>query len=141
MTRALAALARRDHARAELARKLAPHGECAEIEVVLERLQAEGYLSDRRFAQSFIEARQSGYGPRYLRHQLEARGVDRDVVEEALTSASEDEGTRLADLWRRRFGAPASSPTEWSRQYRYLVRHGFDAALVRRLLRNRETGQ
>ena len=140
MNRALAALARRDYARAELARKLAPHGECAEVAAVLERLQAEGYLSDRRFAQSFIEARQSGYGPRYLRHQLEARGVDRDVVEEALTSASEDEGTRLADLWRRRFGTASSSPTEWSRQYRYLVRHGFDAGLVRRLLRNRETG-
>ena len=46
--RALRHLARRDHSRAELARKLSAHGDADEIEAVIERMGELGLQSDTR---------------------------------------------------------------------------------------------
>ena len=63
--RAVGYLSRREHARAELARKLAPHAEDpAEIEAVLDALEKEGWLSTERFAQSLVHRRASRQGRR-----------------------------------------------------------------------------
>ena len=51
--RALAALARREYSRLELARKLRPHAESAEqLDAVLDALEAGKLLSNARFAES-----------------------------------------------------------------------------------------
>src|SRR5690242_21447640 len=56
--RALAALARRDHSRAELARKLGRGAEdSAALEALLDEFEANGWLSDERFASSAARQR------------------------------------------------------------------------------------
>jgi regulatory protein len=52
--RAVAYLARREHSRAELAKKLSAHGTQEEIDSVLNSLQDAKLLSDQRFAAAFI---------------------------------------------------------------------------------------
>ena len=66
--RALRYLAAREHSRAELLRKLAPHAqERSEIEQVLDDLQAKGFISEERVAASVLRQRAARLGDRRLR--------------------------------------------------------------------------
>ena len=57
--RALNYLARRDYTRSELQRKLAPYAEDqSELESLLEDLEKSGSLSEQRFVEQMVHARQ-----------------------------------------------------------------------------------
>ena len=66
--RALQLLARRDFSRAELrARLAADAGSAEELDIVLDTLQADRLLSDRRYASQRVIARAGRYGNGRLR--------------------------------------------------------------------------
>ncbi|MOA31038.1 Regulatory protein RecX [compost metagenome] len=130
-------LARREHSRAELARKLRQRGAAVElIDSALERLSEEGLLSDERFLESFIRSRaQAGYGPLRIRDELNQRGLPRAVVERALAESPIDWATNLRELWQRRFAALPADAREKAKQGRFLLYRGFAHDAVSRLLR------
>ena len=139
--RALQLLARREHARAELARKLAPHAESAEeLEVLLDDLSACRLLSDERYVEMRMNARGERFGNARLAHELRSQGVAEDLVVVAL-AAGKDELTRACQVWQRKFGNTAgrnnekSSATERARQMRFLMSRGFSGETIRRVLR------
>jgi len=74
--KAMDLLARREHARGELERKLAAAGFDADIAAdVLQRLADEGLQSDRRFVESFVQSRiNQGKGPLRIHADLGQRG-------------------------------------------------------------------
>ena len=131
-------LARREHSRAELARKLRQRGAEAElIDGALERLSEEGLLSDQRFLESFIRSRASaGYGPLRIRDELSQRGLPRAQVERALADSDVDWAENLRELWRRRFGELPQDARERAKQGRFLLYRGFAQDAVSRLLRS-----
>src|SRR5690349_14622911 len=80
--RALRYLVRREHSRAELARKLAPHAASAgAVEEVLDLLLSKKQQSDERFASERARVLSRKYGPARIRQDLKARGVADEVVE------------------------------------------------------------
>lgn len=134
--RALRLLARREYARLEMAARLARWGATPEqAGAVLDRLEADGALSDARYAASWVRARLGrGDGPRRLHHGLAQAGVTEEVIQEALPEG-EDWGERLDAARRHRFGAvPPVDWPDWGRQARYLERRGYPAELIRRRL-------
>lgn len=133
-------LARREHGRAELARKLRQRGASPEmIEHELDRLADEGLLSESRYLESFIRSRgNAGYGPARIREELTQRGLSRGDVEQALREAEFDWAVQLADVWRRKFsGRLPGDPKERAKQTRFLVYRGFSIEMVGRLLSGR----
>ena len=78
-------LARREHGRVELTRKLRSRGAADElIEAALDRLAEEGLLSEARYLEAFVSYRaRSGYGPLRIREELTQRGLARSDVEQA----------------------------------------------------------
>lgn len=130
-------LARREHSRAELARKLRQRGAAAElIDAALERLSEEGLLSDERFLECFIRSRASaGYGPLRIRDDLNQRGLPRPLVERALADSAIDWTGNLRELWRRRFASLPVDARERAKQGRFLLQRGFAHEAVSRLLR------
>lgn len=135
--RALRLLARREHARAELARKLAPHAESAEaLEAVLDDLTARHLLSDARYVEMRMNARAARFGNARLAYELHTQGVSEELVEAAL-SGGEDELTRARQVWQRKFGdAPREADAEsQARQRRFLMSRGFSGETIRRVLR------
>ncbi len=133
-------LARREHGRAELARKLRQRGASPEmIEHELNRLADEGLLSESRYLESFISSRgRSGYGPARIREELTQRGLPRADVEQALREAGIDWQSQLSDVWRRKFaGQLPADPRERAKQTRFLVYRGFSMEMVGRLLSGR----
>ncbi len=134
--RALRHLARRDHSRAELARKLASHGDPAEIEAVIERMRELGLQSDERYAEAFVRSKATRFGAARLRNELARRGIDRDRIDEALAGECvESEAERARAVLRARFATPPTDAREWARQARFLQTRGFASELIRKLLK------
>ncbi len=136
--RALRLLARRDYARQELSRKLAPHAESAQqLAALLDDLAAGSLLSDQRYAATRISSRGARVGDARLAYELRGKGVAEDVVSAALAGV-EDELTRARRVWQRKFaGAPPAvgDAAERARQARFLAGRGFSADTIRRVLR------
>ncbi len=139
--KAIALLARREHTRAELSRKLAPHGTQDEIDAVITQLQSTGLQSDVRFAEAFLRAKVGRLGPARLRQTLRQKGVDAETVDaqiEAAIVANElpDELHQVREIWVRKFGTAPTDAKEWARQARFLQSRGFSSSVIRRLLKD-----
>ncbi|WPC04018.1 recombination regulator RecX [Pseudomonas benzenivorans] len=134
-------LARREHGRVELTRKLRQRGAAVEaIEAALDRLAEEGLLSEARYLESFIDHRaRAGYGPQRIREELTQRGLARAEVEQALRDSGIDWNERLQDTWQRKFaGKLPGDARERAQQGRFLAYRGFSLESIGRLLRGVE---
>ncbi|MDR0578602.1 MAG: recombination regulator RecX [Candidatus Accumulibacter sp.] len=135
--RALRMLARREHARAELARKLAAHaGSAEEIDAVLDDLASRRLLSDERYVETRLRARGARFGNARLARELRAAGVDGALADGALAGAG-DETARALEVWRRKYGSagvPADAAGR-ARQANFLARRGFSSETICRVLR------
>ena len=134
--RALAMLARREHTRAEMARKLSVHCEYPEqIEQLLDALVARGWLSEARFAESRANALARKFGSRKIEYDLMSRGVSAEVVERTVEQARAQELGNCRAAWQRKFGALPQDAAERGRQMRFLAGRGFSAEAVRQVLK------
>ncbi len=134
--RALRHLARREHTRYELAKKLAPYaGTPQEIEQVLDDFAQRGWLSEQRAAEQMVHALQGRYGPARIRRDLEAKGMAAEVVEGAIAVLKEDESEAARVVWKKKFRAPPCSAAECAKQMRFMLGRGFSREVVSRLLR------
>lgn len=138
--RALRLLARRDHTRVELGRKLAPHAEDGEqLAALLDDLVARQLLSDERYAEMRVNSRRTRYGNARLVSELRILGVAEEVVADALaiTGAGDSELSRARLVWQRKFDKlpDASDLAERARQTRFLMTRGFSGETVRHVLR------
>jgi regulatory protein len=131
-------LARREHGRVELTRKLRSRGAADElIEAALDRLAEEGLLSEARYLEAFVGYRaRAGYGPLRIREELTQRGLARSDIEQALRDSGIDWREQLEDTWRRKFaGELPADARERARQGRFLSYRGYPLDLIGRLLR------
>ncbi|HEX5091719.1 MAG TPA: recombination regulator RecX [Burkholderiales bacterium] len=130
--RALRTLARREHSRAELARKLAPRAESREaLEQLLDALTAKKQLSDERYAEARVYRLARKYGAARIRAELRAKGVEESVAERA-SRGSELE--RARGILARKYRMPVASPLERARRMRFLQSRGFSHDTIRALL-------
>jgi len=133
-------LARREHGRVELTRKLRQRGAPPElIEAALDRLTEEGLLSESRYLESFVSYRaRSGYGPLRIREELGQRGLQRADIEHALRECGIDWQENLEETWRRKFsGQLPADIRERARQGRFLTYRGYSLEMIGRLLSGR----
>ena len=156
-SRALQLLAQRDQSRLELRRKLLRHARAArsenvdgdaergdaadaanraaaEVEPLLDWLEANGLLSDARFAESRVHARESRFGLLRIKSELGQHDLALPVELEERLAASELD--RAAAVRARRFDAPPRDAAERARQSRFLLVRGFAPELVPRLMRS-----
>ncbi len=132
--RALACLARREHGRGELARKLYPHGKREEVDALLDELERAGWLSDARYAEALTRARAGRHGSLRLKQELRDKGVADSVAAASLALARANDLVAAREVWRKRFGEPPADRVAWSRQMRFLVNRGFPADIARRVV-------
>jgi len=131
--RAVGFLARREHSRVELERKLEARGfDAAVIAATLDRLEQKGLLSGQRFMASFIASRAArGSGPEKIRAELVQRGVRPEDAAAALRDADEDWAALARRARTKRFGeALPGTFEERARQARFLRGRGFTGAQI-----------
>ncbi len=132
---ALALLARTEHSRFLLARKLLQRGYEPQVtDPVLDELEADGSLSDERFAESWVRSRLRSHpeGRSHLLAGLRTRGIDGTLADSAIDRVlREGEHTMLeaarsyAERLTRRRPLDARSLAD------RLYRRGFAGAVVR----------
>jgi regulatory protein len=138
--RALRYLARREHSREELRRKLVPYvAEGDDLEAVLDEIAARGWLSDVRFAEQAIRAGARRFGPIRLARQLRERGVDEEAIAAGFHAAGQDGVASIESVWRSRYRARPANERERVRQIRFLQGRGFTLEDVLRFLKNHAT--
>lgn len=134
--RALGLLARREHSRQELQRKLAAceegDGSSEEIDVLLEEFQRRGWLSDERFAEQVVNTRKSRFGSLKVAHELREKGVAEHVVEEATAGMDDLESAR--EVWQKKFGSLPETREAWAKQARFLQSRGFGFDIIKKVL-------
>ena len=135
--RALGLLVRREHSRKELARKLTARGvEADDARAAVERMTAEGWQDDARFAELLVRSRASnGYGPLRIRAELGTHGLDRDIVASAMDAYDGDWTENARDLARRRFPGRLDDRAIQRKAADFLLRRGFSGDQVRAAVR------
>ena len=137
--RALRLLSQREHSRQELERKLAAHEtEPGQLAQALDELQAKGFINEARVIESVVHRRASKLGTARVKQELAAKGLSGEAVTEALENLRSTELDRAREVWRRKFGTPATDPGEKARHVRFLVSRGFAAEVVRRVVQGAE---
>jgi len=127
-----------------------------DVECVIATLVEQGYLDDERFARLFVQDKRAleEWGSDRIRRALVARGVDSDLIAQALTEDHAGAGTdglgaggdglgaggdgpdgggemdRALALLRRRFPSPAGDRRQRERALGVLLRKGYDADLA-----------
>ncbi len=107
----------------------------AEVQRVLDELEQRGLLSDQRTADALVQAKAARFGSRRLKHMLQAKALDADLVNRTLEKARETELERALEVWRRRFGQPAADLRQRARQQRFLAGRGFETSVIERVMK------
>lgn len=132
--KALYLLARRDHSKSELHKKLSLKGfPSSAVRAVLDELENEDLLSDGRFIASFIRYRATkGYGPLKICAELAKHGIDQHQIK-ASESWQEMSWIEKAICARiKRFGEIIpQEKEERMKQARFLQYRGFTADEIR----------
>jgi regulatory protein len=130
--RALRLLARREHSRAELMRKLESAGFAREeIGTLLDDFETRNWLSDQRFAESYVADHRARAGSIKLAYDLRQRGVPDSVIENVLSDNRDSELARAREVWQKKFKAPPANADEKARQMRFLLSRGFPPDVIR----------
>ena len=133
--RALRLLSSREHSRAELQRKLAPHEETpGELAAVLDKLAAKDLQSDQRAVDSLVYRRSAKLGTQRLRQEMQSKGMDPQAVAQTVALLRTSEQARALEVWRKKFGSPAATPAERAKQVRFLAGRGFSGEAIARVV-------
>jgi regulatory protein len=133
--RALGLLARREHSRAELARKLEQAGFFdADIGPLLDGFEAKKWLSDQRFAESYVADHRARAGSVKLAYDLRQRGVSDRIIDSVLSENRDSELDRARAVWQKKFGSPPADAAEKGRHIRFMQSRGFTTEIIRRAI-------
>jgi regulatory protein len=105
----------------------------AQVDALLDWLEAHKYLSQARFVESRLHARAGRYGNRRIEQELSQHGVELDA--DTRRQLRESELVRAREVWQRKYGSLPADAAERARQMRFLANRGFSAEVVRRVVR------
>lgn len=133
--RALRLLGGREHSRSELERKLGKYEEePGQLARVLDELQAKDFISEQRVVDSVLHRRAQRLGAGRIRQELQAKGIEGELVAQALQQLRGTELARAREVWGRKFDAPPRDAAERGRQSRFLAARGFGGEVIHRVL-------
>jgi regulatory protein len=131
-SRALRLLARREHSRAELERKLSPYAESPEaLQCLLGELEAKKQLSNERFAEQRAHVLARKYGPARIHQDLKSKGVSAELAQRFSRGGELERARAILD---RKYRTAALTREERARRARFLQGRGFSADIVHRLV-------
>ena len=130
MTKALNLLARRDHAKNELKKKLENKiRDPMIINEVLGKLEKDGYLDDKAFAIKYLRYRsQLGFGPKKIFFEMKNKGLDDQNIQESFDKFDSSWVELTKHAFRKKFGETKSNETslkDYEKKIRFLAHRGF----------------
>ena len=116
------------------------------IEMIIEKLEKQGYLDDRVFARQWARDRMTHryWGSLRLRDELQRKGVAKEWIEESLRELRGEQGEeeRARELMARRTkrsgGSRKLDPRNRQRSFMYLRRRGYSVEVIQSVFRSIE---
>lgn len=129
-------LARREHSRWELRQKLEKRGAGSSLHQVLDRLEQDNLLSDRRYCEAMVRYRAAkGFGPIKIREELQHRGVSEALISVCLYSDDDQWLSVICRLVERKYsGSKIRDLKTKAAQQRFLRQRGFTYDQIRHAL-------
>lgn len=136
--RAMHLLERQDRTERQLYDKLKENGYpevC--IESAISYVKRYHYIDDFRYASAYIRYRQEKKSRQKLKLELQAKGIARDVIEEALEEeyVSDDQKKILELLQKRLYSFENADTAEQRKNYQFLLRRGFQSSDILHVMR------
>ena len=130
---------RREYCRADIMKKAltALDGDVQEAENVVTMLMDERYIDDMRYASAFARDKASiaGWGSVKIRYMLSAKGISKDVINEALQEIDEAKAeARLDKLIENKARALRDDPQKRLKLLRFALGRGYEYEEVKRVL-------
>jgi regulatory protein len=133
--RALEYLGKREYSYTELGQKLKAYAdEVDDIPALLDDFKARGWLSDARFTEQIVHARQSKFGSAKIAHELREKGVADELIADAIAQVKDNELENATEVWRKKFKAAPKSREEWAKQARFMQSRGFGFDMIKKVL-------
>jgi len=134
--RAMRYLARREHSRAELRAKLAPHvQEGEDVDAVLDELEKRNWLSDARAAEQMVNIKRARFGAQRIAHELRQKGIAENLIGTTLPRLKETELEAARNVWQKKFRTAPKDQKEKAKQVRFLQSRGFALDVIFNVLR------
>ncbi len=132
-------LSRREHAAAELRRKLIEKGfDELFVDEALAGLAADGLLSDARYAESYVRSRMNrGFGPVRIREELRQRGVANELIGDCLAFQDQRWIETARSARQKRFGSELPSEMKArAKQLKFLQYRGFTSDQIKHIFKD-----
>ncbi|ADI30554.1 recombination regulator RecX [Methylotenera versatilis] len=140
--RALDYLGKREYSYFELTQKLKPFAEESDdISVILDDFKKRGWLSDARFTEQLVHARQSKFGSARVANELREKGVADDLIADAVEEVKVNELDFAREVCRKKFKASPSSREDWAKQARFLQSRGFGFDVIKKVLNEKSINE
>lgn len=126
--RAMHLLERMDRTEAQLREKLLQNEYPQEaVEDAVSYVKSFHYVDDQRYALNYVRYRCQSRSRRQLEAELARKGVDRELIRQALEEeCSQDEGEKILRWMEKKHYDPAAArQKEKQRMYQFLLRKGF----------------
>ena len=130
-------LARREHSSKELRQKLiSRHYDVPVVDETLVSLRQERFLSDERFAESYVQYRSNnGFGPVRLRQELRERGIEDELIGHNLEGLEWQQ--LAATIRQKKYGAVMPEDYQArAKQMRFLQYRGFTTDQIHGVLKS-----
>lgn len=95
-----------------------------------------GWLSDARFTEQIVHARQAKFGSAKIAHELREKGIADELIAEAVDQVKGSELKNAHEVWRKKFRNTPQSREEWAKQARFLQSRGFGFEIIKKVLNN-----
>lgn len=140
--RAMFLLEKMDRTEKQLYDKLKQNGypeECVEAAVAY--VKQYHYIDDLRYAKQYVRYHQQKKSRQKLKMDLIQKGVEKDVIEQALEEEFEsDERAKIRELLKkRRYDYTCADRREQQRTYQFLMRRGYRSGDILAVLKTGET--
>ena len=98
-------------------------------------------MSDKRFTEQIVHARQAKFGVAKIVHELREKGVSQELIEAAVEQVKGNELDNAKEIWRKKFKVSPASREEWAKQARFLQSRGFGFDIIKKVLNQQKTDE
>jgi len=104
------------------------------IDATIDSLNKKGLVNDEQFAKSWVESRSKKYGVNRIRQELFQKGIDKEIIDEAVGGISNEEIAEKA-LEKKLKNWKNLKPWEFKKKaYDFLMRKGFEYEVVKMVI-------
>jgi len=106
----------------------------AEIAQIIADFQQKNWLSDQRFTEQIVHARQSKFGTMKIAQELKQKGVSDTLISDAVQTLKQSELENARAVWRKKFKHAPSDRNEWAKQARFLQSRGYSFEIIKKVI-------